>query len=309
MPLYFPPERQSIETPRTVFEDIYNRAIETIRERGIVERQDILEIVRMQQEYEMDCHVVIAGQNGVGKTYLLLMMMKEYLKRSFMPNLLLAKHNYNEFIRFILTQENTLLGVDELNQYLNYKKHSESQQTHLINQLELARSNRIGVIGCVRDPRKLTLNYRQGKMSIVIWILDRFTAGGSYAAVFIANPSVESRDRFGFSMIFENLENMATVREVFESMPSFVGYMRIPDIAGIVPKDEIAGYKKAKAVAMAHAHVKECYENYRKKKITLDECVAEIEALRPKFGDEETDRLIDGIPKRRAAKEADDSGD
>jgi GTPase SAR1 family protein len=298
----FPVQKTAIENPKTVFEDIYNVALERIRQRGLVERSDLIGIIRMQQKYEMDCHIVIAGQNGVGKTYLLLMMMREYLDAPFLPNLLLAKDDYDKFVQFILTEENTLLGVDELNQYLDYKKHAETEQGHLIRQLELARSNRIGIIGCVRDPRKLTLNYRQGKMSIVIWILDRFTYGGSYAAVFIGNPSIESYDKFGFSMIAENLIDMPVVREVFETLPSFIGYMRIPDISGIVPKEEIEHYKREKQMAMAYAHVKELHAQYRKRKKTYEECVAAIRLLQGKFGEEETERLVAAIPKRRSVK-------
>lgn len=304
IPVLIPYIEKAPESPNTIFEDIYNKTVDEIKARPgqIVERPDIVKIVYMMQEFEMDVHIVIAGQNGVGKSYVLLMFMKEFLGKGFLKNMLLAHHTYNDFVRFLLTETNTLLGVDEMNQYLYYKQHSDKNQNHLIKQMELARSKRIGVMGCVRDPRKLTLNYRQGKMSIVIWVLDRFTYGGSYAAVFVANPSVESYDKFGFGMIADNLTDIASVREVFEDMPSFVGYLRIPHIDKVLSKTEVSEYKELKDKAMSYAHINEMYENYRKRRITHDDVVHEIEMLRSKLGDEDADRLIREIPKRMVSR-------
>lgn len=297
------------EKPETIFEDVYNRAINEMKAAaaaGIpITMEQVIYIMGMCQEYEMDGHAAIAGQNGVGKSYVLLMLMKKYMKgANVIPNLLLAKHTTNDFIRFILTRKKTLLGVDELNQYLYYKEHASDEQNHLIQQIELARSRSIIIAGCIRDPRKLTLNYRQGKISIVIWVLDRYTKGGSYAAVFIANPSVESYDKFGFSMIAENLIEMSDVRETFESMPSFVGYMRIPHALDILTQDEIDHYKKEKDKAMAHSHINKMTARFKKYKMTQEELEHEIRMLEPVFGQEEVAAMLMQIPKRSKKKAA-----
>jgi hypothetical protein len=287
------------DKPNTVFEDIYNKAVMDMKRKRVVELDDIISIINMMQGFEMDVHIAIAGQNGVGKSYVLLMFLKRYLGKKFLDNLLLARHTFNDFIRFILTKENTMLGVDELNQFLSYKEHASDEQRHLISQIELARSRRIGVIGCVRDPRKLTLNYRQGKLSIVIWIIDRYTKGGSYAAVFVVSPSIEAFDRFGFAWIPEDITTVAQIREIFEDMPSFIGYMRIPDAKeGYLTETELSIYKTEKDMAMAYAHIKVVFDRYRKSKITYDDVLDEIRQLGEKFGPVETAKLIDSIPQK-----------
>lgn len=234
----------------------------------------------------MDCHTVIAGQNGVGKSYILLMLLKMGIGKNFLKNLILAKDTSNDLVQFMLDHENTLCGIDEMNLYFSYKEHSDHDQIHLINQLELARSKRIGYIGCVRDPRKLTLNYRQGKMSLVIWVLDRFSSGGSYAALFAANPSVESPDKFGFSWISYDPVNFDDLRRAFEDLPSFLGYVKIPNAKTILTEEEIKQYKKEKEIAMSYANLNHLIKQYSKKKIDHRELYKNTEKLKTILGTE-----------------------
>jgi len=282
----------------TVFEDTYLFFLETCRKNGQVLLGDLMHLIEMMQHNEMDCHIVIAGQNGSGKSYVLMMLMKEFLKRNgnlpadWQSNMLLSDKTTDDFVQFLLKHENTMLGVDELNQYLYYLQHMEDQQKHLIKQLELSRSKRIAIAGCVRDPRKLTVNYRQGKMSIVIWLVDRYVAGGSYAAVFVANPAVESTDKFGFDMIAAEIIDFEEMRCAFEGLPSFIGYMSVPNISGFLTDKEIETYKEAKKKSMALAHLNYCIDRVRKKKISFLDFKDELDQLRDIIGDEDAERLI-----------------
>lgn len=265
--------------PITVFEDTYLAFVNKIKQRGLCTINDVYDLIKMMQKFEMDCHIVIAGQNGVGKTSLLLAVMSKFHGKQWFPNLMLAKHTTNDIIQFILHKSVTLCGVDEWNQYLNYLEHGSSEQKHFMTQLELARSKSIAFVGCVRDPRKLTKNYRDGKMSVVLWTLDRYIDGGSYAAVFVTNPVIESYDRFGFDMIPGDIIDFDEIRTVFESLPSFVGYLNMDNLLNHLDKKEITHYKQEKDMAMAYAHANHVISQYNKKKITRDELMAELHKL------------------------------
>lgn len=296
----------------TVFEDSYDAFIKEQKQKALrgkpTELDEIVTLIRMMQDYKMDDHCGIAGQNGVGKTYGSMMLMKKYFTRfmkgeSWMQNMMLAKHTTDDVIDFILNNKKTLCGIDELNQYLNYKKHADSEQVHLIEMMELARSNSIGFVGNIRDPRKLTLNYRQGKLSIVVWTIDRYIEGGSYAALFVANPSVESRDKFGFSRLSSDIQSFAELRAIMENeIPTFVNYVRIPNVSTVLSKKEIDDYEALKDTAMAHAHMNHCMKEFRKKKLDFDELKTRLDRLRKKLGDALVDNALSEAESKLKAK-------
>jgi hypothetical protein len=299
-----PEYRFDLPEGTTVFEDLFLSKLENLRDKYLnetdrcINMDEIIEVIKIMQDCKMDCHVAIMGQNGVGKTYLLLMMLKKYLGSKWIENLLLAKHTTNDFIHFILTHSKTLMGIDEMNQYLDYKEHLDEEQKHLIRQIELSRDNRVAIIGCIRDARKLTVNYRQGKLSIVIWILDRFTNKGSYAAVFIANPTVESADKFGFSLISGDITNFNDLRWIIEDkMNSFIGYMKIPNVMTVMNKDEIKHYEDEKKMAKMYAHVNHLFTQYKKRRIYIDEVMQELERAKVILGDEIVANLTKQIPE------------
>lgn len=296
-----------------VFEDTYITFLVKCKERGQVVLDDLISLIRMMQSNEMDCHIVIAGQNGCGKSYALLMLLKAYMNSDpkWLDTMLFSDKTTDDFIQYLLQNKNTILGVDELNLFLSYKQHAEADQNHLIKQLELARSKCIAVAGCVRDPRKLTLNYRNGKMSIVIWLVDRYVEGGSYAAVFVSNPAVETTDKFGFSWMSPDLIDFEELRYSFESLPSFIGYMAIPHASKILTNDEIARYKQMKVKSMAIAHLNFCIEKLRKNKMTIYDFMDELEKLKPTIGEQDAARLIARAEKRRsrASRPSEDDSD
>lgn len=262
-----------------VYEDIYLKFLNDARERGTFTLDDIVHLIGLLRKYENDAHIVIAGQNGVGKSYLLLMLLKKCLKKDIMSSLMLARHTTDDVVNFILTHEGTVMGIDELNQYFYYTDFMTSEQKHLISMIELARSKCIGFIGCVRDPRKLTKNYRDGKMSVVIWIIDRYSDGGSYAGVFVANPMIEGAERFGFDFINPDMADFDTLRDSFDYVPSFCGWLDIPDARKILTKNEIAVYKKEKKDALAYAHIKRLTARLKKKQISQKEYNQHLQIL------------------------------
>lgn len=283
----------------TVFEGIYKRFIDDARKEGILHLDDIIRLIRMCQKYELDCHIVVAGQNGIGKSYVLLMLLKKAMGDSWNDNLMLAKHSTNDLIQFILDNSGTVCGIDEMNQYLYYTRHASREQDHLITTFELARSKSIGFIGCIRDPRKISLNYRDGKMSVVIWMMDRFRDGGSVSAVFVTNPVIESFDKFGFSTLPGDIVDFDEMRALFEELPSFVGYLRAPHAKHIFKRGELDGYKKEKEVAMALAHLNYCVRQVNAKGMSPPEFQHELERMRGKVPQDAIDRALTMVPKKK----------
>jgi len=263
-----------------VVETIYLEFLKKIEDESFCTLDDVVKLIRMLQKYEFDCHISIVGQNGIGKSHVLLMLQKKLLGASFIDNVFMADKTTNDIIDFLLTNEDTGLGIDELSLYFGYKQHATKEQNHLITMIELARSKKIAIIGCARDPRKLTYNYRNGKVNIVIWVPDRFMEGGSYAAVFVANPVVESDDRFGFGVLTGGIVSFDELRELFEHyVPSFRGYMRIPDTKTVLTPEEIALYKQRKDKAMAYAQVNYLAKQLKKKTITNEEVQKHLKVL------------------------------
>jgi hypothetical protein len=263
-----------------VFEGTYNDLLLKAATKGTLEMADVISLLRELQANKTDCHLAIGGQNGVGKSIVLLMMQKAYQGKISFDNLFLADKTTNDIIRFLLTNRNTLLCIDELNISFGYKQHATTEQNHLISMVELARSKMIPIVGCIRDPRKLTLNYRQGKLSICIWVLDRLKKDkGAYAAVFVANNMVEGEDRFGWQYLTIDSFDYDQMRSQIEKVPSFVCYMWIPPALKILTKDEIAAYDEKKDVAQAYAHLNHVIKQVKKGKMLPEDAELEISVL------------------------------
>lgn len=187
-----------------ILEDVYQATINKMRTSKKASMKDIISLAKHMQRNKMDCHIVIAGQNGLGKTVLELGTGLQFYnndEHALFSNLITAENTTNDLVLYILKNKKTLCMIDELNVFLDYKQHMDTMQRHLVTSFELARSKEIIFLGCVRTPEKLTYNYRNGKMSICLWVLDRFEEGGAYAAVLIAPASIEAEDRFGFDLL------------------------------------------------------------------------------------------------------------
>lgn len=281
-----------------VFEGTYNRLLRKAATQRSLLIEDVVELLRELQANQTDCHCAIAGQNGSGKSIVLLMLQKKYQGAVSFDSLYLADKTTNDIIRFLLTNRNTLLCIDEMNISFGYKQHASVEQNHLISMVELARSKMIPIVGCIRDPRKLTLNYRDGKLSVCIWVLDRYREGrGAYAAVFVANAMVEGEDRFGWQYLTVDSFDYEQMRHQIERVPSFIGYMRVPPLSDVLSKKEIGDYNERKDVAQAHAHLNHVLRQVAKGKMSAEDAELELSVL---------ERIIPGalgrLPARKESK-------
>ncbi len=278
-----------------ILEDIYQKAIEFMKKEEFVTLDDLLSLSRHMQSNEMDVHIIIAGQNGLGKTILELALMSMWYEteEEILNNLITAENTTSDLITYILGNEGKLCGIDEMNIFLDYKQHSDLMQRHLITSFELARSKRIVFLGCVRDPRKLSLNYRNGKMSIVVWMLDRYEEGGAYGAVFIAPASVEAEDRFGFDAIPQFTGDFDSLRFYMENLPSFSGWLKVEHKDKLVKQSLLDKYKEVKNTAMAYSHVNKLVDLFCKGRVSETEYDNNINQLKEMLGEANVNQVLD----------------
>lgn len=233
-----------------LLERIHDKFLNSMDSDGFFHYSAILDFVLELRKYEFDAHIVIAGQNGVGKTMIALALAKMLDSNVFKKNnIIYAFHDYAFFIDKLSLQSETIVMCDELGRFFNYRTSMTRQQVALFNTIEIARANRIALIGCCRDARRLNNNYRNGKVQIVIWVMDRFEffePYASYAMIYVANPILEHLDKFEFDEAFYGIKTIEEMRMIGEQLNTFAGYLNIFDVKRDVSDEELADYKNKK---------------------------------------------------------------
>jgi len=217
---------------------------------GVVDIRYVAEFVRELQNHEYDAHVVIMGQNGSGKSMLMLALMKLLDPNSIKENkIVYAYDRTSRLISILKDMRDGVVGIDEAKKFFHYKQSMTTEQIVLTNMIEYARENRNAVVSCTNDVRRLNNNYRNAKVQMVIWLLDRYDEKEerlkSYGLVFIGNPALEEEDKFQMNS-FMNLYSFESIRLVAESLPTFYGYVFLEDIKNIVSEEELRIYQENK---------------------------------------------------------------
>ncbi len=239
---------------------ILERAIEdfeksVINNRGCVKLDAIVDFITTLQRHEYDAHIAVMGQNGNGKSLLMLALMKKILerknKKNFLDNILYAHNTTSEFISLLKKLKDSVVGIDEGKKFFHYKLSMTTEQIVLTNMLEYTRCNRNAVIVCTNDVRRLNNNYRNSKIQMVIWLLDRFHEGKikCYGLVFLGNPALEEEDKFCLNR-FENLHTFESIRLIAESLQSFYGYFVLDDILNYITREELKKYHAEKMLGI-----------------------------------------------------------
>lgn len=216
---------------------------------GVVELTYIIDFIKGLQENEYDAHVIISGQNGQGKSMLMLDMLKRIDSTAIMEdNIVYPFHSAKRLITLIKEKKESVIGIDELKKFFHYRESATMESIVLMNIIEYARSNRLAFVGCCNDIRRINSNYRNAKVQIVIWLIDRYTddkLGKSYGLVFVGNPALEEEDKFNMNR-FQNIYTFEQIRLLAEGSPTFLGYLFVEDIGKVVSPEEIALYRKNK---------------------------------------------------------------
>jgi hypothetical protein len=219
--------------------------------RGMVKFADLKWFCDYLVNYELDCHICFAGQNGVGKSWSMLSFAK-YLNPDFNieKDFIYSFNTVADLIDKLMNYKNKVICVDEANMFFNYRSSQTKDNIALINAIEICRSRRNIVLTAVRDVRKLDLNYRNGKVSTLILLADRsIKTNRPYGMVFQGNWFIENDDKFMLDYL-QYINTYASFRMQTEELPTFRGYLPIEN--HFTDKD-IEHYSKFKEIQTSKA--------------------------------------------------------
>lgn len=192
---------------------------------GMVSFADIKWFCDYLIKYELDCHICIAGQNGVGKSWTML-SLAQYLNKDFdvTTDFIYSFNTVADLIDKLMNYNNKVICVDEANVFFNYRKSQTKDNIALVNAVEICRSRKNIVLTAVRDVRKLDLNYRNGKLAMLIMLNDRTIKNNRpYGMVFMGNWFIENEDKFMLD-ILQYINTHSSFRMKAEELPTFRGY-------------------------------------------------------------------------------------
>lgn len=228
------------ERPRGIMERAYSKLRARTRQNGgIVDLDFIIDYIYELQEKKFDAHTIICGLQGVGKSTLMLILMRLMLKKMGLPpdfqeaegiNKLKFLYAYNtraQFIKEITDKKLCVFGIDEIKTFFDHRRYAFSDQVNAYNMLEIARSHSNAYIGCTRELDKLLIDYRNAKCGLLIRLMDRVEYSGGlyvYGMVFVGNPAIEIEDKFMQEPLKMGL-NFETTIGIAKRLPTFVGML------------------------------------------------------------------------------------
>jgi hypothetical protein len=214
------------------------------RQKGQLEVKDIGDFFKLLQEYELDAHGVVQGQNGYGKTIAALAINKSMGNFSFESGILYAYNTHKDAIEMLTHRMKEHLMFDELSHLFPYKMSMSMEQISLFSAIEVSRSHRNTLVGCCRDVLRINNNYRNGKAQILVWMLDR-DEKGSFAAVLMGNPLFETEDKFMISNVTATYQ-LSDLCQQIEQLPTFIGYVFFDHYTKYISEGEWRIYQKHK---------------------------------------------------------------
>ena len=161
-----------------------------------------------------------------------------------------AEDKHSDFMSKMEALNDSVLVIDELNKFMSHRSFQDKSQNNLIHFIEIARAKRVATISCVNSYFKVDKSFREGKISIVIQMMDRKKSdsdglGRSCAAVFAAPPIMLSSSRFGLDALADCHSDQEFIN-LAPWLPSFRGFMFFPDKDEYLSKEEWSAYTEAK---------------------------------------------------------------
>jgi len=192
----------------------------------------------------MDFHLVFSAQNGVGKSYTgLSLAMTLDPNFDVTEDVIYSYHGYDYLINKISTSKNKIIFIDEANKFFYYLSHQSKKQKQLMKTIEICRANQNIIISCVRDPRKLDYNYRNGKVNMIIHLFDRNKRQMPIGFVLMGQNMFENEDKFLLSLI-PPTNSVKELTEAVEKLPTMKGYFKGKHV--LASKVDIETYEKNK---------------------------------------------------------------
>ena len=187
------------------------------------------------RDADMDISVLCAGDNGSGKSVAAAIIFKCVNPETpFGPeHVVYAEDKHSDFMSKMEALNDSVLVIDELNKFMSHRSFQDKSQNNLIHFIEIARAKRVATISCVNSYFKVDKSFREGKISIVIQMMDRKKSdsdglGRSCAAVFAAPPIMLSSSRFGLDALADCHSDQEFIN-LAPWLPSFRGFMFFPD--------------------------------------------------------------------------------
>lgn len=211
----------------------------------VVEQDFLIEYVQQMKDASYDVNMITMGQNGTGKSY----AMHDIIHRAGgikTENMIFPYHDTTYFIDRITKSHGENIWCDELTAFFPYRTSGSKEQTALFSAIEIARENRNWIIGCCRDARRINNNYRNGKCSIILWMMDHTDdPPSSEGAILLGQPYLEIEDRFYLNTIPPTFD-LDVLKGEIQKLPSFLGWMFFDDITKTVPAETLAAYHREK---------------------------------------------------------------
>lgn len=215
---------------------------------------------------DMDNHIIIAGQNGTGKS-ITAITLAMYLYPDFdvEENMVFAFNDFETLIDKLSNFHDSLIVIDEANVFFHHKNHMDKTQIALLSAIEICRANRNIVISCARDVRRMDYAYRNGKAHTLIQLTDRSSRTGvPVGGVLSGFWFFESVDKFMVSdlvditdyyMFDSKLENLLTFRGYWKSAELTPAHMiQVKKYKGLKIKQTKAAIEIWKRAGKRHRH-------------------------------------------------------
>lgn len=224
-----------------------------IERRGLLQIDDLVVLIKTLQKNKLDAHCAIVGQNGTGKSMFALALAKKLDENLYeKDNILYAFDNTARFINKLSKNKGSVILCDEINQFFHYRQSGTTEQIALFNFIEVARENSNVILALTRDVRRMNNNFRDGKCSVCVFIVDRFEEDNcpfkSYAMVFVGNPIFEVADKFKIGLLADyfQVNSFEQFRAGAEMLDTFYGYIFLDDISNYIDIDELDIYTRNK---------------------------------------------------------------
>lgn len=262
-----------------IYEYAYQRLLaSSIDNYGFVTFKALKDFVELLRNNEFHTHIVIQGNNGVGKSYLMLELMKILNDGKLNINdIYFAYHTHADLIDAITQQKNKIIGIDEAKKFMDKQETLTANSIAVQQAIEYARENKNCMIACAFSVQDLNIRYREKQAQIIIWILERaYKPIGNfvgYGLVFVGNPFLQREDKFDLA-VFSNTTNEKEIKYIAENISkTFIGYILIPKAELVLSKAEIAEYKRRKEEGI------NSIRSNARKRLTAKDLKIEIEKL------------------------------
>lgn len=244
-----------------------------VEDDGDVTPDNIVSMIKGYSQASLDFHLTVGGQNGTGKSWTGLAVAKYIQEKAFKKkfdledNVIYAFNTVQELIEKISTKEKEVIALDESNMFLSYKNNASKSNQALITIMEICRENQNCLVNMVRDVRKLDNNYRNGKVNLLLLLIDRQVGEGPegydpsddsqfnpdiyrpYGAMLQGNFFFEDEDKFKLDTL-PSTSSQSELKEALQELDTFRGVF--PGFNYLTP-EEITLYRTLKKKQIFHA--------------------------------------------------------